>query len=121
MSAPTLRDMTRLLLWDETTGGSRAGAGALDGVAERVTAREIIRRRVFEEAARADTAGPRWRARHRHHRDPEAQFAGAVEAFSRNGFVLLVGDRQIDDLDEVLDVRADTEVVFLELVALAGG
>ena len=45
----------------------------------------------------------------------------AETAFSRNGFVVLVGDRQIEELDEEVDLRRDTEVTFLKLVALVGG
>jgi hypothetical protein len=42
-------------------------------------------------------------------------------AFKRNGFVVLVDDRQVTDLDEVLEVSADTEVSFVRLVPLVGG
>ncbi|MEU4560040.1 hypothetical protein AB0F72_16790 [Actinoplanes sp. NPDC023936] len=45
----------------------------------------------------------------------------AVEAFSRNSFVVLVGNRQIEDLDERLDLSDGAEVTFLRLVPLAGG
>ena len=53
--------------------------------------------------------------------DPERQFDAAVTAFARNGFVVLVDDRQVEDLDEPIDLRRDTEVTFLRLVALVGG
>ena len=45
----------------------------------------------------------------------------AVEAFSRNGFVVLVDDRQVESLDAVLDVSRRTEITFLKLVPLVGG
>ncbi|BBH68072.1 hypothetical protein ACTI_47570 [Actinoplanes sp. OR16] len=45
----------------------------------------------------------------------------AVDSFSRNGFVVLVGGRQIEDLDEVVDLSGGAEVTFLRLVPLAGG
>jgi hypothetical protein len=53
--------------------------------------------------------------------DPERQFLSAVEAFGRNGFLVLVGDRQVEELDAELDLRTDTEVCFLKLVPLVGG
>ena len=57
-----------------------------------------------------------------HHRvDAERQFGQAVEAFGRNGFLVLVDDRQVTDLDARLDLRMGTEITFLKLVPLVGG
>lgn len=44
-----------------------------------------------------------------------------MKAFSRNGFVVLVGDRQVEDLDAGVGLPAGTEVTFLKLVPLVGG
>ncbi|WP_369146079.1 hypothetical protein [Streptomyces sp. R44] len=91
---------------DETTSGGRTAGPRLPVTEERLTLRELIRRRVAHEAAAADA---------------EAAFARAVEAFGRNGFLVLVGDRQIEELDETVTVGPETEVVFLRLVPLVGG
>jgi hypothetical protein len=53
--------------------------------------------------------------------DAEEQVKRAVEAFSRNGFVVLVNDRQVDDIDALLDLRMGMEIMFLKLVPLVGG
>ncbi|WP_432906485.1 hypothetical protein ACQP1S_12590 [Micromonospora matsumotoense] len=53
--------------------------------------------------------------------DWERQADAACAAFARNGFVLLVGDRQVEDLDEEIDLLAEPEVAFVRLVALVGG
>ncbi|NHO85139.1 hypothetical protein HA073_29415 [Micromonospora sp. CMU55-4] len=53
--------------------------------------------------------------------DWERQADAACAAFARNGFVLLVGDRQVEDLDEEIDLLADPEVAFVRLVPLVGG
>lgn len=113
----------------------------LDLAGERVSVREVIRRRVFQEAAEynaresagpfrglvrpteAEAAlnGPR-EPRHAPRRvDPEEQFAAAVAAFSRNGFLVLTGDRQLTDLDEEVELTPGLEVTFLKLVPLVGG
>jgi hypothetical protein len=42
-------------------------------------------------------------------------------AFLANGFFLLVGDRQVLELDEVVQLDEKAEVVFLRLVPLMGG
>ena len=53
--------------------------------------------------------------------DPEKQFELARRAFYSNGFILLVDDRQVDELEEEIEIRPDTTVTFLKLVPLVGG
>ncbi|MFI1676300.1 hypothetical protein [Streptomyces sp. NPDC020607] len=92
---------------DETTSGERRGAGGFEVEEERLALRELIRRRVFREAE----AGA----------NGEGQFERVVEAFGRNGLLVLVGDRQVTDLDEDVVLASGTEVTFLKLVPLVGG
>ncbi|MGN9776981.1 hypothetical protein ACTMS0_14640 [Micromonospora sp. H33] len=122
---------------DETTSGARDEAWHLEIFEERLPLRELIRRRVFQEVAE-HTRQPEvfrglvqpggtertlngYRMRERRRVDAEEQFARAVEAFIRNGFVVLVDDRQVEELDVEVDLRAGTEVCFLKLVPLVGG
>ncbi|MDA0563604.1 hypothetical protein LG943_04555 [Streptomonospora sp. S1-112] len=133
--------MTRLICADETTSGGREAALVLDLAGERVSVREVIRRRVFQEAAeynaRASSGpfrglvrpteaeavlnGPRGPVHPPVRVDPEEQFAAAVAAFSRNGFLVLTGERQLTDLDEEIELTPGLEVTFLKLVPLVGG
>jgi hypothetical protein len=53
--------------------------------------------------------------------DPGRQFENAIASFYRNGFLVLVNDRQVDELEEEIEVRPDTTVTFLKLVPLVGG
>ena len=53
--------------------------------------------------------------------DWEAQFAIALDSFGRNGFIVLVNDRQAESLDEAFVVAADAEVSFVRLTPLVGG
>ena len=53
--------------------------------------------------------------------DWQEQFKRSLEAFGRNGFFVLVGDRQAESLDDEFTVKADTEVSFVKLVPLVGG
>jgi hypothetical protein len=96
---------------DETTSGPAGESWGLEIAEERLSARELIRRRVFQEVAERSPRGP----------DPERQCELAFDAFGRNGFLLLVADRQVEDLDDEVDLPAGTEVVFLKLVPLVGG
>jgi len=102
---------------DETTGGERVPAWVMEVFEERLELRELIRRRVHQEVAERNAA----RNAGTEPADPRRQLDLALTAFARNGFVVLVGDRQVEELDEVVELRRDTEVTFLRLVPLVGG
>lgn len=121
---------------DETTSGQRRSAGDFRFDTETLTLRELIRRRVQQEVERFNRSDAQV---FRGLIDPEEtervlngvperpvlnwekQYAKAVTAFQGNGFLVLVDNRQITDLDETLQLRAQTTVSFLKLVPLIGG
>ncbi|SCE65687.1 hypothetical protein GA0070607_0029 [Micromonospora coriariae] len=123
---------------DETTAGRGPDAWHLEIFEERLPLREVIRRRVFQEVAEHNARrsgefrglvqpseierGLNGAPVYEHRRvDPHRQYDRAVEAFSRNGFIVLVDDRQVEDLDAQVDLRTGTEIMFLRLVPLVGG
>lgn len=130
--------MATVTFRDETATGKPLAEFALPDLPENISARELLRLRVREEVARYNAApsarfnglvrpvdaevelnGYRMGARRRI--DWERQADIAERAFQRNGFVLLAGDRQIEDLSEVIDLTADPVVSFIKLVPLVGG
>lgn len=140
--------MVQVKVRETVPGPARHGVGdvLIELTTDRTTARELIRRAVEEQirllaadvARRRDTG-------HRPYLLPEdvrAQAAGGVvrpptappalpnvtdavtrahRAFERNVFVVFVGGRQVDRLDEEIVLRPGEPVVFLRLTALAGG
>ena len=55
---------------------------------------------------------------------PQGQAAAletALDAFQRNGFFVLVDDRQVEGLDEEIEIRLNTTISFVKLVPLVGG
>ncbi|MDQ7908083.1 hypothetical protein RB614_26500 [Phytohabitans sp. ZYX-F-186] len=115
---------------DETLAGARSDGWELEIFEERLRLDELIRRRIYQEVAEhnARPAGD-FRGLVRPAGGPsaprrvewEAQYERALEAFQRNGFVVLVGDRQVTELDHEVELSARTEVTFLKLVPLVGG
>ncbi|QWB23492.1 MULTISPECIES: hypothetical protein [Streptomyces] len=122
---------------DETTAGERRAGWGLEIAEERLTVRELIRRRVFQEVAEFNARTPKvfqglvqpedtervlngYAVRTPRRIDPEAQTALALRAFAGNGFLVLVGDRQITDPDEEIELPLGTEITFLKLVPLVG-
>jgi hypothetical protein len=59
--------------------------------------------------------------RHLREIDWKKQFDVACDAFQRNGFFILVDDKQAESLDEQLALRHDTRVSFVKLTPLVGG
>ncbi|MGW6736175.1 hypothetical protein [Streptomyces sp. NPDC055013] len=123
---------------DETTSEGRSDGWGLEIAEERLTVRELIRRRVFQEVAEYNACTPEvfqglvqpkdaervlngYAVRTRRRLDPEAQTEQALKAFAGNGFLVLVGDRQITDLDDEIELGLGTGITFLKLVPLVGG
>lgn len=132
------RAMATVSFIDETTAGERGTAWHLEIFEESLPLREVIRRRVFQEVAEHNAKGGEifrglvqptgaertlngFKMLKPRRVDAEEQAEKALEAFSRNGFVVLVDDRQVEDLDAVVDLRMGTQITFLKLVPLVGG
>ena len=122
---------------DETAAGRAVGSIVLD-IPGAITLRELIRLRVREEVARYNAqptrALPRlvrpteaeeglngYRMPTPTRIDWERQADAAVTAFGRNGFFVLVADRQVEDLDAELSLDEASDVAFVRLVPLVGG
>jgi hypothetical protein len=125
---------------DESTAGGRRSwnLDVADILEETLPLREIIRRRVYQEVTEyngqqsdvfyglvqptdAERALNGYRLRTPRHLDWEAQYTKAVEAFEHRGYIVLVNDQQVTDLDAVVKLRVGAEVTFLKLVPLVGG
>ncbi|WP_021597576.1 hypothetical protein [Actinomadura welshii] len=130
--------MAEVTFRDETATGAPVAEFQVAGLPARMTARELIRLRVREEVARrnarpsdrfhglvrpddAEAELNGYRLREPRRIDWERQADIAERAFLRNGFFMLAGDRQVEDLDEEIDLGADPDLVFVKLVPLAGG
>jgi len=131
----------RILITDETSTGKLIRELTLELLTPSVTARQLIELRVRDEVARynqdaslevfrgliqpSDTEAllnsADFKHRSRKHVDVEAQCTAALRAFESNGFLLLVGDRQIESLAEPIRVTPDLRVTFVKLVPLVGG
>src|SRR5436190_9045670 len=100
-----------LTIRDETTAGRSTGETVLEFLTERITVRELIRSRVYQEVQDFNRRKPEiFRGlvqpadaeqtlngyKMRKHREIEwnQQFEKACEAFEENGFLILVNDRQ---------------------------
>lgn len=53
--------------------------------------------------------------------DEEEECQRAEEAFLRNGFMVIVKGRQIEELDEMVQLDRQSDVRFIRLIQLKGG
>lgn len=132
-------DMSALVqIIDEVPGSAPRPAVKLRLVSEKVTARELIRRRVEHEVAEynrrpsrvfhglvqptdAERALNGYRLKRPRPLDRERQVEAALAAFSSNGYFMLVDDRQVESLDDELVLTETSVVNFVRLVPLVGG
>jgi hypothetical protein len=122
---------------DETTAGERFDAGAFVCESATTTLRDLIRIRVQQEVDRYNHSDaktfrgliqPEATERILNGERPlerlldwEKQYAHATAAFQTNGFLVMVDDRQIMELDEPVILEPQSKVTFLKLVPLIGG
>jgi hypothetical protein len=127
-----------LTVSDQTVAGKTTHSITLEFPTERTTVRELIRSRVYQEVQDYNRRQPEtfhglvrptdaeqtlngFKLRKGREIDWKQQFDKACDAFSRNGFFILVDDRQVEGLDEEIEIRRGTQVSFVKLVPLVGG
>ena len=127
-----------LTIHDETASGQKTSTLTLDCLTERMTVRELIRARIYQEVHDYNQREPEYfrglveptnaervlngyKLKAKRKIDWNEQFERALEAFGRNGFFVLVGDKQAEELDQEFEVKVNTEVSFVKIVPLVGG
>jgi hypothetical protein len=114
---------------DQSSTGRPAGELVLEDIPAALTLHDLIRTRVREEVARHNArpgsaftglVTPEGNPERRRI-DWQAQADVAIDAFTRNGFFVLVDGHQVTELDAELALDADSDVRFVRLVALVGG
>lgn len=131
-----------LAIQDETPSGQFLYQLSLEFLSERITVRELIRERVYHEVKEFNRRqsdvfrglvqpdrteqvlnGRRTEYRLKQHRpiDWETQLGRALDGFERNGFFVIIDDKQAESLDEEFVIGPKTKVSFVKLVPLVGG
>jgi len=128
----------RLAIYDESTAGEKSVALMLDVPTDRVTVKELIEMRIQREVEKHNSNrqpifnglvqptetekelnGYRFKQLKRV--DWQKQYDTAIEAFKANHIIVLIDERQVEDLDQAFVIDHTTEVSFLKIVPLVGG
>lgn len=127
-----------LTVRDESLAGTVDRSFELEFPTERITVRELIRERVYQEVqdynrekagafrglvqpTDAEVALNGYRLKPGREINWKTQYEKACEAFEAGRVLVLVGDRQATSLEETIEIGRGTEVSFLRLVPLVGG
>ena len=123
---------------DETTGGEVLNKIPVSFASELVSIKEIIRARVLADVAAYNLKLPEYfqglvqpgeaeqtlngfRMKERRKVDPEKQYAIALDAFSKNGYFVLIDNIQAEDPEQMVVINANTDISFIKLTPLVGG
>lgn len=123
---------------DETSSGEITMEFELKVLSEKITVRDLIRQRVYEEVDNYNQNAPEmfrglvqpshsekvlngFKVREKQKIDRDKQFENALEAFGTSALIVILNDRQVESLDEEIIVTPRTLVSFLKLVPLVGG
>lgn len=128
---------------DETAIGNVYHEVPLEFPSEQITVRDLIRERVYQEVqdfnrkrdeqifrglvqptdAERILNGSRQEYRLKTARsiDWKPQFEKALEAFTQNGFFILIDNQQAESLDQTFTITPQTQISFVKLTMLVGG
>ncbi len=127
-----------LTIYDETLAGEKTPRLTLDFAVQRITVRDLIRDRVYQEVRDYNQSQPEYfrglvqptdseqvlngyKMPKQRLIDWEKQYEKALQAFQNNGFIILVNDRQVEELEEEIELTEELPISFLRLVPLVGG
>ncbi len=123
---------------DETATGKVINEISISVSNELITVKDIIEARVIAEVEAYNNKMPEmykglvqpldaevalngYKIKDRKRVDAEKQVYTALNAFQKNGFFVLIDNKQAEDLDERVMLKAGATVSFVKLTPLVGG
>jgi hypothetical protein len=127
-----------LIVKDETFAGKILREIILEFKSEMVSVREIITERVLQEVeiynhklpeyfngliepTEAEKTLNGYKLKPKKRIDGEKQVYTALDAFQKNGFFMLVDSIQAESLEQMLELKPNTQISFIKLTPLVGG
>jgi hypothetical protein len=127
-----------LTIKDETTGGKTVNEIAVSFASELTTVKEIIKARVSAEVDLYNNKMPEYfkglvepgdaektlngyKIKDRRKVDVEKQCHVALDAFTKNGFFILIDNIQSESLEQMVVINDRTNISFIKLTPLVGG
>jgi hypothetical protein len=128
----------KLLVRDDTLSGQTLHEFELEFESDNVDVRELIRSRVYQEVRDynagtgahfrglvqpkdSEADGQVFKLPKQRKLDWKEQFEQALAAFEAGRVLIIVNDKQVESLQDRVDVGSGSQVSFLKLVPLVGG
>ena len=128
----------KIVIKDDTIGGNTKHSFTIETSINHASVSELIRLRIFEEVRKYNEAQPEYfrslvqpteaevtlngyKMINKRKLDPEKQFYLALDAFYNNGYFLIVNDKQVESLEEQIQLQDNMELQFIKLTPLVGG
>jgi len=123
----------KIIIHDETKSGSILNQVRLKVSKDRITIKELIKLRVFQEAqdyntrrtsyyrglVRPNNAKPMlngYKLEPNYKIDPQKQYYIAMDAFKREGFHVLVDEKRVADPEFAISVDSQVRISFMKMV-----
>jgi hypothetical protein len=125
-------------IWDESIPAQRTNSVKVRVDQETMTVRDLLSARVRQEVEHYNETLPEtfqglvqpeesekllngYRVKSKRPLDWVVQFRQACSSFEKNGFLVLVDDTQVMELDAPITLTPESHVEFVKLVPLVGG
>jgi hypothetical protein len=126
-----------LTIYDETLTGERTPRLMIDFLEPRVKVRDLIRERVYQEVNHYNHSRPEYfkglvqpqdseqvlngyKLPKQRLIDREQQYERALQVFERSGFMVLVNDSEVENLDADIELSNESTVSFLRTYLKTG-
>lgn len=117
-----------LVIRDEDCAGKLLNQFEIQLSSTVLTLRDVISERVFQEVEiyRAGTTALPYTLVSRETQaiytiDYEQELSYALRGFAKNSYLVLIDDRQVENLDETMSLQNAATVTFIRLVPIVGG
>lgn len=128
----------KILIKDETVGGDSKNSFSIETTKTDSTVQELIKLRIFNEVENFNQRLPEYfrslvqpteaevtlngyRMVEKRKIDPEKQYYLALDGFKKNGYFLIINNKQVESLDQEIKISDNMELQFIKLTPLVGG
>lgn len=128
----------KILVNDDTIGGVTKNSFVIEINEQKASVQELIKMRIFNEVENFNEKLPEYfrslvqpteaevtlngyRLAEKRQIDPEKQYYLALDAFKKNGYFLIINDKQVDSLDQEIEIQDNMKLQFIKLTQLVGG
>lgn len=126
------------MIKDDTIGGETNNSFVIETDETSMTVKDLIKIRVFNEVENYNNKQPEYfrsliqpleaestlngyKMVEKRKVDPEKQYYLALDAFKKNGYFLIINNKQAESLEQKIIIQDNIELQFIKLTPLVGG